>query len=846
MRCRRHNARPSRWRCSLAEPGAPPPPHTIAAAVLSCLRELARQGPVLVAVDDAQWLDAHPQRRSSSPCADRAGRPRSLSLQLADGRERTLPAGNVRLGPPQRVLVGPLSLGALHRVVTAHLGHALPRPVLTRVHVVSGGNPFFALELARVAEQRVACSGRLELPLPASLGETLRERLDAVPADDTRARCSTVAAPLDADARPAGEGARVETRARGSSRRSTRECSCWRTTGDPVLAPLDRRGGVRRGVARATTRVPSQRSPRSCTTPTSSVRHLALASEGHDSDLAVALEDAAQRARLRGAPEAAATFGEQSWRATPPDESDNAWRRGVLAAEYHLHSGDMQHFRELAEGLLAASRPGDERSMACSMLSIEPVGDETAGDWLDRALDEAETTPSAPIRRIGLRDRGDDRWRSRRRESVTPARLFASPRSSASRGRLRTRSAWWLGTSSCSASGCAAISSSAWTRCTSFSQTDRLEDTVDIDPDDGGRRRACWRRRTSSPRREAARRRCSRAARTARLSSSLSRRSSGSGRSSNAWRVTGSSPPTSPSDGDELAEQTGQRRDPRRSPVPAGHSWPRTAATSTRHAHSPRRASPPPRAGTTIGTSFGISPSSGFSSSRCGISPERRATSSAPRRSRPQPGTSSRTGCDSTTTSERRSSASVDSTKRRRWSRGSTSAGAPASYPWTLATAARCRGQLLAEHGRGRRRRSSVAGGPRGRAASSATRSSSVGRTSSWGAPSAAPASGCRRGRPSTRRFARFEESGAALWAQTARSELGRISGRRVGDPDELTEGEQRIAELVAEGRSNKEVAADAPPQREDGRGDAHPGVSQARRSLARELAARFAGGSNH
>ena len=49
---------------------------------------------------------------------------------------------------------------------------------------------------------------------------------------------------------------------------------------------------------------------------------------------------------------------------------------------------------------------------------------------------------------------------------------------------------------------------------------------------------------------------------------------------------------------------------------------------------------------------------------------------------------------------------------------------------------------------------------------------------------------------------------GATLWVETTRRELERISGRRAGDPDELTDAERRIAELVAAGRSNKEVAA--------------------------------------
>jgi DNA-binding CsgD family transcriptional regulator len=55
--------------------------------------------------------------------------------------------------------------------------------------------------------------------------------------------------------------------------------------------------------------------------------------------------------------------------------------------------------------------------------------------------------------------------------------------------------------------------------------------------------------------------------------------------------------------------------------------------------------------------------------------------------------------------------------------------------------------------------------------------------------------------------LARFEQLGAPLWAEQTRAELARIGGRtRSGD--ELTEAERRIAGLVAEGRSNREVAA--------------------------------------
>jgi DNA-binding CsgD family transcriptional regulator len=54
--------------------------------------------------------------------------------------------------------------------------------------------------------------------------------------------------------------------------------------------------------------------------------------------------------------------------------------------------------------------------------------------------------------------------------------------------------------------------------------------------------------------------------------------------------------------------------------------------------------------------------------------------------------------------------------------------------------------------------------------------------------------------------LAGFEELGAATWVEQARAELGRIGGRT--REDGLTPAERRVATLVAEGRTNREVAA--------------------------------------
>ena len=153
-------------------PGAVSHTRFVAAALLTALRTLAADVPLLVAIDDMQWVDA----ASTEPLTYALRRVASDSTTVLATRRADMPGG-VALAGAARVRIDALDADEIARLVRGRLGLELHRSVLRRIAARSGGNPFFALELAR--DGRLAADP--DAPLPPSLDALLRDRIGAAP-----------------------------------------------------------------------------------------------------------------------------------------------------------------------------------------------------------------------------------------------------------------------------------------------------------------------------------------------------------------------------------------------------------------------------------------------------------------------------------------------------------------------------------------------------------------------------------------------------------------------------------------------------------------------------------------
>ena len=132
--------------------------------------------------------------------------------------------------------------------------------------------------------------------------------------------------------------------------------------------------------------------------PIGRARHLALSADDPDAEIAAALEHAAAVANDHGAPIVAAELGEHAVRLTPPDAPEDARRRLIAAARAHLAAGDSQRARVLAGDLVATAPPGAARADAL-LLSAELETDDLQHTLplLREALAEAADVPALQV-----------------------------------------------------------------------------------------------------------------------------------------------------------------------------------------------------------------------------------------------------------------------------------------------------------------------------------------------------------------------------------------------------------------------------------------------------------------
>ena len=374
-----------------------PDPQRVAMAVLAACRAMAGQGPLLIAIDDASWADQASREALVFAFRRLADLPiRILIAERGDDPGGALPFGLAEAARPipvERLWLEPLSMGALHELLRTATGGSFSRSTLSRIRELSGGNPFYALELARaVAADGAQLRPGREVPLPASLRELFGARLGRLPvptrrllliaALSARPTLGLLEASVGEDPEPVLRPAVDAGLVRVDGRSIAFGHPLYASTLVAESSPAERRQ-AHAWLAGAASEDPEARA-----------RHLALASDGPDESVARTLAQAATRARRRGAPGAAGALGDIAVERTPPQSADLP-ERALAAAEAWFVAGDLAAARNRAAALVPAV-DGVMRARALLLLGLVTWYTGTAQQAVDVLLSALADSSADP------------------------------------------------------------------------------------------------------------------------------------------------------------------------------------------------------------------------------------------------------------------------------------------------------------------------------------------------------------------------------------------------------------------------------------------------------------------
>ncbi|MGW1787198.1 AAA family ATPase, partial [Streptomyces sp. NPDC002143] len=354
----------------------PTPPDALLTgiAVLTQLSQLADEQPLLVWVDDAQWLD----RASLDALAFAARRVASEPLVLLLSARGTVPPDGFERGFPQLQLA-PLDLPDAGRLLDAQ-----PRPPRGRpreqVLAQAAGNPLALIELAKVIAQDPDAGRRWvaePLPLTTQLTTVMGAQFRALPQAARSALLIAAAAdsPNVATAVPGlSATALAPAEAAGLIRLDAHGPQFTHPLARSAVyhaAPFTERSAAHRQVADALHDQPDRHA-----------WHLAAAALGPDEEIAVLLETSAAQAQRRGGVAAAAAALERAGELSA-DESDKT-RRLLAAADLAQSAGQADWVLALAENVLTLTSEPAPRIAA-------RLGIGWALQWSNRHTEALET-----------------------------------------------------------------------------------------------------------------------------------------------------------------------------------------------------------------------------------------------------------------------------------------------------------------------------------------------------------------------------------------------------------------------------------------------------------------------
>ncbi len=349
-----------------ADPGsAEPDERAIGTGLATLFAQRTEQGPVLVTVDDAQWLDP-PTRAALTFALRRIGSiplgvmvcSRTPATDTGDTGATTaaaeLGAGMVDRGWSRSLTLRGLGDTDLFHVVRDRLGVPLSRPQLTRIGELSEGNPFVAIELARGLLASDDPTGT-EVSVPPSLQAlTARQLLGLTDAaSDAVLAVACAARPTLSLLAQLGlaEGAEEAERegivaAVGGRVEFTHPLLATAALG-LAGAPAVRSMHARLGTA--------------VIEPELVARHRALAVPEPDDSVAAALDAAVDSAAVRGAASAALDLARLALDRTVDPDGPAAWERRVRLAERLHVSGSTLEAGQNLDGIAERCPAGPVR-----------------------------------------------------------------------------------------------------------------------------------------------------------------------------------------------------------------------------------------------------------------------------------------------------------------------------------------------------------------------------------------------------------------------------------------------------------------------------------------------------